>query len=404
MSRSKFFYRSTFSVLLVIFTLYLSGCQDDENEVPKPEFVKLNESSKLFDRSLSEIEAFVTIAGLEELKQYLSYDISVYTITYKTDYLGQEILASGLVAFPKTDEAMPMLSFQHGTIVKHSDAPTVDNSTSYGTAGVASAGYIFLIPDYIGFGSSSNLLHPYYRADITATTVMDMMIAAQELAVQEGFKFNGKAFLAGYSEGGFATLATHRAMEAEGLEGFELVASAPAAGAYDIKGMQEHLFNLEEYSDPFYIAYVALSYKTTYGWDQPLSDFFLEPYATKIPQYFDGTISGDSINKLLPTKVGELLNPDFRANIDTDPKYADMLEAFEENSVVNWAPKAKVYMYHGSADQVVPYQNSLDTYTSLINAGASNENVQLFRLEGAGHGSGFATYLRHVIPLFEALK
>ena len=39
-------------------------------------------------------------SDFDNLRDYLKYDISVYTITYFTTYKGSKIRASGLVAFP----------------------------------------------------------------------------------------------------------------------------------------------------------------------------------------------------------------------------------------------------------------------------------------------------------------
>lgn len=404
MSQRRFYNTLVLLLFLTLPALIMTSCGDNDDGNIAPEYVRLKDGEKLAEYQRDQIAALVQIAGYSELLAYLEYDVSVYKITYKTDYLGQEIIASGLVGFPVTNEAMPMLSFQHGTIVKHSDAPTVATTTNSFYASMASAGYIFLIPDYIGFGSSAHILHPYYRADLAASSVTDMMIATRELASREGFSFNKKVFLAGYSEGGYVTMATHQAMEKDAPEGFELIASAPAAGGYDIKGMQQYFFGLDAYDQPYYMAYVALAYKNTYGWDQPLSDFFQEPYASNIPDYFDGSLSGSQINSNFPEVVADFIQPEFLANIDTDPKYADIVNAFNENSLTDWAPQSKLFMYHGTADVTVPYQNSVDTYESMIAAGASTDMVKLIPLEGATHGSGAMPYLLEVVPLFDGLK
>ena len=160
-----------------------------------------------------------------------------------------------------------MLSFQHGTITLHSDAPS-NFSTSdpdallYGA--LSSSGFISVIPDYIGFGSSSSILHPYYVEEYTASAILDMLKAAKELADEKNVKFNTRLFLAGYSEGGYATMATHKAVEETSVDGFELIASFAGAGAYDVKGMQDYLFGLETYDDPYYLAYLVRSYQLTY--------------------------------------------------------------------------------------------------------------------------------------------
>ncbi|ELR68084.1 hypothetical protein C900_01163 [Fulvivirga imtechensis AK7] len=391
-------------VLYASFPVVLTSCGGDDDGNPAPSYVKLEKGEVLNELSKNDLAILLQFSGYGALQSYLEYDVKVYSITYKTDYLGKEIVASGLVGFPKTSDPMPMMSYQHGTIVSHNDAPSVDTQVNSLFAGMASAGYIFLMPDYIGFGSSAHILHPYYRADPAASSVIDMLIATRELAAREGFNFDGKVFLSGYSEGGYVTMATHRAMEQEAPKGFELVASAPAAGGYDIKGMQEYFFSLDTYNDPYYIAYVALSYKTTYGWGQPLSDFFQEPYATDIPDYFDGSLSGSQINNHLPEKVVDFIEPEFLATIDTNPKYTDIVNAFYENSLTGWVPENTMFMYHGTADVTVPYQNTIDTYESMIAEGVSTDHVLLIPLEGATHSSGAVPYLLDVVARFDALK
>lgn len=393
-----------FSFLFISLSVLFTSCGGDDDGNPEPTFVKLESGEKINELTRNDMALLLQFAGYGDLQSYLKYDVKVYSITYKTDYLGSEIIASGLVGFPVTSDPMPMLSNQHGTIVAHGDAPSVDTQVNSLFAGMASAGYIFLMPDYIGFGSSSQVLHPYYRADVSASTVIDMLVATKELADREGFHFDGKVFLSGYSEGGYVTMATHKAMEEDSPEGFELVASAPAAGGYDIKGMQEYFFNLDTYSDPYYIAYVALSYKTTYDWDQPLSDFFQEPYASEISGYFDGSLSGSQINSHLPQTVADFMDPEFLANIDTNPKYADIVNAFHENSLTGWVPETTMFMYHGTADVTVPYQNSVDTYESMISEGASTDHVKFIPLEGATHSSGAVPYLLDVVERFDRLK
>src|SRR4029078_9011448 len=127
-------------------------------------------------------------------------------------------------------------SFQHGTIAAHSQAPSVlplNSSELILYAALASPGFITDAPDFIGFGSSSNVMHPYYVQDLTASAVIDMLKAAKELAREKGITFNSKLFLSGYSQGGYATMATHKAIEKNGLDGYDLIASFPSSGGYD---------------------------------------------------------------------------------------------------------------------------------------------------------------------------
>ncbi len=389
-------------LLALPVSIMLTNCTEDEPVKPQPEV--LISYDNLFSWPRENITSLLNLAGYGELGKYTEYDINVFKITYKTSYLNNEVIASGLVTFPETENAIPMMSFQHGTMTKHTDAPTVDIGTYSLLSSFASNGYIFLVPDYIGFGSSTAILHPYYHAESIGRTIIDMLRAAGELADQTGYTFNGEVYLCGYSEGGYATMAAHKAMEDAPVQGFKLVASAPASGGYDIKGMQEYFFSLDIYDDPYYIAYAALSYKNTYGWTEPLTDFFQEPYVSEIPEYFDGSLSGGEINRRLTNKIDSLIQPDLLENIDNDEKYAYIVNAFEENSLDSWIPEIKMFLYHGTADVTVPYQNSVKTYENMISLGASSNILSLTPLEGADHSSGFIPYLIDILDTFEVLK
>ncbi len=399
------FYSGLFYILLISFVTF--SCSDDEDAAPVVQIDRLNEADVIFSRGASEMKNLVVLSGSQELAgigDLFEYDVTFYEVTYKTTYLGDEIIASGLVSFPETTNAVPMISFQNGTIAGNSQAPTQDKSTFTVLSGVASAGYIFVIPDYIGFGESVAITPPYHHAGLAGRSVIDLMRAARELAFQEGYNFNGEAFLAGYSEGGYSTMAAHKLMEEENPEGFELIASAPSSGGYDVKGFQEWFFDQDEYDNPFFMAFVALSYKTVYGYEEPLSDLFQDPFADIIPDLFDGSKEGSQINAQLTTTVAEYIQPDIRLNIDTDPRYSNFVDALNDNTITDWVPKARMYMFHGTIDVTVPYQNSVDSYQQLLDAGASADVVTFTDLPGKDHGTGFAPYLLEAITIFEDLK
>lgn len=392
--------------LLALLIVIVGSCSKDE-ETPPRENETLVASELFVTKTANELRILLGLGQSTLDPSILQYDVEVYKVTYHTKYNDQSIVASGLVFLPKTADELGMVSYQHGTITANVDAPTnhsASNPSLLLYSAMAATGFIGVAPDFIGFGSSSNLLHPYYVEELTATSIVDNVKAARELAGEKGKKFSGKLFLAGYSEGGYATMAAHKFIEENGLNDFDLVASFPAAGGYDIKAMQEYFFDLETYDDAYYIAYVALAYKTTFGFSQPLTDFFQEPYATNIPTYFDGTFTGSQINEQLTTTIADLIVPDFRQNIDTKSEYAYFKNAFIENSLTDWAPKKKMFMYHGDADVTVPFENSVITYNKLIGNGATNDVIKFFVIQGADHATGAGPYILDIIPKMLALK
>jgi pimeloyl-ACP methyl ester carboxylesterase len=315
-------------------------------------------------------------------------------------------VASGLVAIPETTQAVPVLSYQHGTITRDEDAPsnfTVSSSETLVAGASSSLGFVTVIPDYVGFGSTTSNFHPYYVEDETAISVKDMIKAALELAVDKKIALNKKLFLAGYSEGGYATMAAHKAIEADGLADLELVASFPGAGAYDLEEMQAWLFAKDTYEDPFYLGYIAMSYYNTYSFNTLLTDFFQEPYAARMPKLFDNQKTSGEINSQLTTSIADLIQPAMRTGLHTEARFKYLADAFANNSLTDWKPTKPMYMYHGTSDTTVPFENSQHTYEALIANGASPTVVTLISLPG-DHTSAVTPYVADLMIKLWDLK
>ena len=395
-------YRSFFLLTFLVFIYACSDNKEPENPNDQPVLVS---ADLVYTTTASQVQLLANYSSLGIDANEFQYDIEIYKVIYKTAYNESTINASGLIVLPKTTQEVGMLSFQHGTLINRNDAPsnfsTDENTLLYGAIG--SAGFIGVIPDYLGFGSSSSILHPYYVEDLTASSITDMLRAAKELAQQKGISFSRKLFLAGYSEGGYATMAAHKAIEENNLEGFDLIASFPGAGAYYLKGAQEYIFDLQQYDNPHYLAYIARAYQLEYDQDNLLTDFFKEPYSTRIPSLFDGQKGADAIDAQLTSTLTDLIQPNILNNIDTDQKYAYLRTAFSENSLTDWTPRTKMFMYHGLSDETVPHQNSVDTYNKLLNNGASTNTISLTSLEGT-HSTAIEPYIADFIPKLLALQ
>lgn len=402
-SRSNLHYqaRNLKNWLMAAVWLLLISCGDDEPTEDLNQY--LISSAKVATYSTELLKFAASQQGFSAISQQLQYDIDVYEIDYKTEYLGEEITASGLIGVPDTGDELPILSFQHGTIAADSDAPT--NSTEGQLyASFAALGYISVIPDFIGFGSSSNIIHPYYQEDISAQAVIDMIRATKEFILFNGINSDERVFLAGYSEGGFVTMATHKAIEEKYPNEFDLVASAPASGGYDLLDMKDNLIAQETYHQPFYLAYVTVAHAEVNDDYAIIPEMFNEPYATAIPDFFDGTKSGSQINAELSTNMETLLTENFRLNSNTDDTFEGINAELEDNSPIDWQPIHPVYMYHGTADITVPYENSVVTYDKMIAGGASASVVTFTSLENGTHSTGIYPYVTGFVSIFEDLK
>jgi alpha-beta hydrolase superfamily lysophospholipase len=268
--------------------------------------------------------------------------------------------------------------------------------TVEGTVGMlmASAGYLVSLPDYQGFGVSG-ALHPYVHAESLSAAVVDLLVAAEEAASRVGASPDERLFLTGYSEGGYATLAAHKEIEESYPDRFQLVASAPMAGPYDLSGTARGLFQRQTYEWPGYIAFLLTAYDDIYGWDR-LAEMFEPPYAEMMPGLFDGTRDFDAVNSQLPVTLSELLQDGFVQGF-LDGSETEVIRAIEENDLLDWTPVAPIRFYHGDADEAVPYQNSVTAVERLSSATSS---VELVTIEGGTHETAGLPALLDMIRWF----
>ena len=387
--------------LLLLSGLFWISCDNDEaliglqeeDQIP----FRLISANKMSKPSKTNISSLISSSGLDFPLSQMKYDVQIWEITYETLYKGSNIVTSGMAYIPLGDrEKFSYLLFAHGTIAANDEAPSKLSMVDIQTflyAAMASTGLITVVPDLIGFGSSKEIMHPYYVEETSALVVIDGLRAIRELLKQEEINSDGELYLSGYSGGGYVTMATHKYIEEYDLEYFDLKASFPAAGGYDMKGVRDFFFDQEVYETPYFMAYIAESYRTYYDIDTSLAQqIFNEPYAQRIINIFDGLSDGSQINSQLNDTVAVLIAPGFLSKPDNE-KYSEISQLFEQNSLLDWIPEIPMYLYHGDADITVPYQNTVDTYDVFLASGSPPEIIKLTTFEGADHYTGFVPYL-----------
>ncbi len=382
-------------VLPVVILVIIASCKRDDD--PFSDNAYLLSAEKLFTTTAASVTTLLTLLsttdpGASSLLQYIEHDVDIYRVTYSTMLYDEVITASGLVCVPVTPGSYPALSFQNGTNTLHSNAPSVNPSNfSYQLVeNVASMGFIVIIPDYPGFGSSEHKAHPYLLKEPTVTSVTDMLGALREFVddVTVSRDLTGELCLFGYSQGGWATLSLHRDIEENGVDGFQLIASAAGAGPADLKGMMEGFVSETEYPVPAYFGYIAHAYSTYDRFSVPYSAIFNEPYASRIPSLFNGTLSLGNINSMLTTDITDLLNPDFRSGFAAGPDYVSVRQALDNNSIHPWNTSIPLLLIHGDADTQVPADGTVTLYNEMLSAGSSPLTVRIELIPDADHGDG----------------
>ena len=386
-----FIYRS--GLFLAILILAVTSCKKEEG--PDYKYLVSNEfvisfKTGYINNMLDIAEnSYPEIAGL---KPYVTNDIRIYKLIYKTEADGESINASGLVCVPSNAGEYPVICFQNGTNTVNAYAPSEYplNPLYQMIEAVSSLGYILVIPDYPGFGASSQIPHPYLIAEPTVRSITDMLYAVNEFSNfgLQDVKVKNEYYLMGYSQGGWASLSLHKAIELDFPDDFNLKGSVCGAGPYDLTLLFTAMAGVTTYPMPVYIGYIVNAYSLYHQFTNPVTDILKEPFASELSSLYNGNLSSDEINIRLTTTIADLFTPEFLTGFQTGAQYSSVRDALESNSVTAWDTEVPLYLLHGGADKDVDPVTTENIYDAMISAGTSAQVCTKEILPGLDHGAG----------------
>ncbi len=323
-------------------------------------------------------------------------DVDLYSVVYMTpDVLGNEHEASGLVCVPVVDQttSYPLACYQHGTVQGRNDVPSMQAGGHTLTIAFASRGYVVATPDFVGLGISPGV-HPYIHADTEASAAVDLLLATQEMMNDPTFEniaLNDQLFISGYSQGGHAAMALHRAIELDNAGGFEVTASAPMSGPYSVSdAMVDFTLSGDPYETVSYIGWLTLGYQVAYpnllaGIE--LEDVFLPQFIPSVEAFRDENILLNDLNaqmsQLLLDSVGSVtpvntLRPEIADALFNDPDHP-LSQALADNDVFDWAPLAPTNLYYCMGDDQVTFRNA--TLAAEVMTANGSDQVTAIQLD-----------------------
>lgn len=393
--KSKLSLRSILILLLPLLLMQSCGKEDPIDPFADNTYLVSSEIEMMRTKdniiSVLNLAATQYPAAAEIIPDVIS-GVNVYSVTYNTEFQGEDVIASGLICAPTAPGTYPILSFQNGTNTLHSSAPSADPQNLLFTIieYIASAGYVVIIPDYLGFGASKDMAHPYLHKESTVRTIMDMLRSVAEFDedVAKDISVSTDCYIMGYSQGGWATMALLYALENEYSSEFTVKAASCGAGPYDLAHFNVEVLKMTEYPMPVYLGYIANAY-TTYGlYTNPLTDMFNEPFAGRIPGLYDGKHDAGQINGQLTPSLSGLFTAAYLAGANTDAKYAGIRSALNANGINGWDSKVPILLLHGTADTYVMPVLSESMYNRMIGSGTSALSCFYVTMPGLDHSEG----------------
>ena len=337
--------KNTYIILAFISLAFLSAERGDLISVELLGTRSVNNNQSYVNDQLSTISSQFTLNPV-------TYGYWLYKVTYETvDKDGNVHAATGSVAYPRVDwpdtanEAFPLISYQHGTVLEKSSVTSVDGIWIL-AAYLAGSGYVYVEPDYLGLGDS-DVMHPYQIKEPYGTAVVDLLRAVKQYSDQNNqFAVNDQLFLVGYSEGGYATMAAHQIIERDYDSEFNITASFPMAGAYSMSEvMVDVMLGMEEYGEPFYFPYVLFAYEDSYPEIGSIVDYLLPDY-WELANMLDGYTSSVVVNDFMPSIPMTIMYPDSVESFQNNYNHPLKI-ALRENDLWDWTPQNDMYLFHG---------------------------------------------------------
>ncbi|MCR4852252.1 MAG: hypothetical protein K5893_01505 [Prevotella sp.] len=374
----------------------LLSCQSDEEELEPVPYQKLeaivseqdivfNDVIKILQREAGTIENVLGKENIDTgdglMEQYSDMldmaalrarKYKAYTINYHTtDPNGKPIIASGVVYYPKTGSPKGVIEAL-STNKDKKLCPSKETVSFEMLVGMT--GYIVLVADQIGFGTSESMVIPYLYYDNVAKVCADLRVAATELVRNKyGRSMPSFTLLTGLSLAATQAWSLARYYHLHPELGVGVNQIWICGGPYNSLNVLEHQLQTL-YTDYSFMpnALYSLNHYENLGLD------LREVFKGELSQHYEEWCTGDipiyDLTDYLGTDLSEYLNLDFFN--DTNPDFLKVKQALKKNDVPNdWVPSCPVHIYHGRKDTYVPLSSSEELVAYLKSVGANVDFV-----------------------------
>ena len=349
-------------------------------EVQVPGELNPNTASRVFTAAARDIVSAISFNSLTHVSgTYTGHDID-----------GTPITLSGKIIYPTKGPVKKMMLISHYAVCAGYEAP----SESFPIEGIfAARGYALVIPDYIGYGVTSNRIHPFMHIESTARSVTDFALAAKPYLEKVGRKpESDDVILLGYSQGAAITMGVMDILQNEYPDEFPIAKAYVGGGPYDLPYTCEAAIREDKTAIPCAVPMIIQGMNVGENLGLDMKHFFTPLLLDNYQEWINSKkYTLDQITELMGgAALHELITKECRDK--TDPVSAKFYDALERNSTLHVKPKAPMLVYHSYKDDMIPFKNAEEAEKAY-----KGENVE-FRF--GNYGSHFTAGLNFLKVAF----
>lgn len=331
--------------------------------------------------------------------------VKLYRVTYNSvvpERGNKPIVATGLIAIPDiAGTSFPMVSYQHGTVYEKTQVPSFPDQspeTQLMLAQFAGQGYVVIGADYFGMGTSKEPEGYMVKASHSQATY-DMLMASR--AVLADLKLtSSKLFIAGWSQGGFVTMAFLEKLESAGVK---VDAAATASAPVDIFVALNGFLSFPRKNDADWVNSLfilsSFSFENYYGVPGLARSVIAEPYYEAARKAYER----EPFNVAdVPTDLHKLIKRDyFDAQYFAQSAYGKLVA---QTSAYRWIIKSPVRNYYGEADEAISTGLGRLAMTYQQAIGNGNRQVEAISTGQTSHRGTYATAVPQWKTWFDGIK
>lgn len=331
--------------------------------------------------------------------------VRLYRITYPSvvpEQGNRPIAATGLLAVPEgVGTSLPLLSYQHGTVYGKKEVPSFPEQspeTQLAIALFAGQGYVVIGPDYFGMGDSDEPEGYVVKASHQQASY-DMLEASQVVLAEMKIDTT-KLFLAGWSQGGYVTMAFLEKLEDVGVE---VTAAATASAPVDIFMALNGFLNFPRTIDATWVNTLfilsSFAYENYYAAPGLARSLFEDDhYDVARRAYEREAVEASDI----PTDLHALIREEyFDPQFFAASVYGRLLSA---NHAYRWVIRTPVRNYYGDADEVISVGLGQLAMAYQWAMGAGNDKVEAISTGPTSHRGTFGKAAAEWKAWFDTLR
>jgi hypothetical protein len=332
--------------------------------------------------------------------------------TYRSEYKGQPIILSGNMYVPKSKQCRGLIMACHYTYAALSESPSQGPTLS---ALLATKGYAVVDADFVGFGVTYQLVHPYLDKTATARAVADMGRLARPFLEANGYTFlTDNIYIFGYSQGGHAATAVQEFIEShpDYYADLPLTKVFCGGGPYDPKVTYDIAKETDVISYPAVVPMFLQGTIYANDLNDPILELpiteadFLSAEMMKDDRYKlwlnSKAYTMDQVNLLMKDigcgKFSTILRPEALGGEEYAPNKI-LFAKLSENATTTYCPKTPMYIFHSTGDDVVAFANAEMLQKAFRERGADESRITYDFGDYGVHRSGLLKFHMNVLNM-----